>query len=250
VNHLDEAVLPAFRDGRAGDDRAAAERHLAACSGCREALEAARARQSGVASALAGLDEAFDIDAAREAVRTRLAAGRSVGPKPARRTLRRAAAVVLFFGVGGAAYAMPGSPLRPWLSHLRGGQSTESLSRPRTRPLTSTGETGVHLDVQDGPLRIVLNGVAAGTEIEVRLVDGATASVTAPRGTRFTTSGGRIEATTAPGTVHVELPRGVRPASVDADARTYLRATDEGIEIAGPVIERTDEVIRFRVPSR
>lgn len=249
MSHLDEAVLTALRDGRTGSDSAAAERHLASCPSCRKALEATRTREREVASTLAALDEPFDTDAAREAVRARLAPGTSTTPGPARRALRRAAAVVLLFGVGSAAYAMPGSPLRPWLSHLGGGRDTESVTTPQTNPVTSSVETGVHLDVQGGPVRIVLRGVVAGTEIDVRLVGGATVSVMAPRGTRFTTGEGRIEATTAPGTVHVELPRGVHPASLEVAGRTYLRVTDSGLDVVGPVIDRSDGMIRFAVPA-
>jgi hypothetical protein len=158
--------------------------------------------------------------------------------------------VALLLVAAGAAYALPGSPLRSWLA--RGdadGVRTTATVQPAPA-VTSDPETGVHLDVAGGPLRIVLNGVAAGTEIEVRWVSGTTASVMAPRGTRFTTSDGRIEAVTAAGTVRVELPRGALPASLVVSGRTYLRNGHAGLDVPGPVFERGEGVIRFRVPAR
>ncbi len=250
MSHLDEATLVALRDGEAHDGRSVAERHLESCPECREALAAAHARRDLIAGALASLDEPFDPAAARRIVRARARAAGAESPRFAQRVLRRAAAVTLLLAAAGGAYAMPGSPVRSWLSGSGDTRPTRPPSTPQGRPtVTSEVETGVHLDVEGGPLRVVLRGVEAGTEIYVRLVAGTTASVTAPRGTRFTTSDGRIEAVTAPGTVRVEFPREARPASLLVSGHTYLRNTDTGLDVVGPSIERTATSIRFRVPA-
>lgn len=249
MSHLDEATLVALRDGETGANGIEAERHLAECGACASALQELRARQASIADLLVELDEPFDVAVAKNAVRARLR-GRGAAPRFVHWSFRRAASVALLLAAAGAAYALPGSPLRSWLA---GGRDTGAMQTPatveNTPAMTSDTETGVHLDVAGGPLRIVLNGVAAGTEIEVRWVSGTTASVMAPRGTRFTTSDGRIEAVTAPGTVRVELPRGALPASLVVSGRTYLRNGNAGLDVPGPAFERGEGLIRFRVPA-
>jgi hypothetical protein len=48
----------------------------------------------------------------------------------------------------------------------------------------------------------------------------------------------------------VELPRGVVPVSLDVDGSILLRTTPAGLEVSGPVVERADAGITFRVPAR
>lgn len=249
MSHLDEATLVALRDGEIGESAIEAEHHLASCPACTSALRELRARQTSIADSLVDLDEPFDLVAARIAVHARMR-GRGTPPRLAHWSFRRAASVAFLLVAAGAVYAMPGSPLRGWLAGGKAGSEVQTPPTVQTTPaVTSDTETGVHLDVAGGPLRIILNGVAAGTEIEVRWVSGTTASVMAPRGTRFTTSDGRIEAVTAPGTVRVELPRGALPGSLVVSGRTYLRNGDTGLDLPGPVFERGDGLIRFRVPA-
>ncbi len=241
MNHLDEGALLAVRDGEAADE---AERHLEACEACRQALETVRLRRGFVADALSGLDEPFALAPAREAVRARASRGRLVRARTVRRSLRRAAGVALFLGAAGAAWAMPGSPVPGWLSRLEG--SAEAGSTAAASP---SAQTGVQMDMASGPARIVLTGAGPGTEIEVVLVDGTTAAVTAPRGTRYATSQGRIEAAVAPGAVRVRLPRGVHPATLEVSGRIYLRNTDAGLQVPGPATDRTGRTIHFTVPA-
>lgn len=251
MRHLDEAMLLALRDGEAAEGREAAERHLAECETCRNALAEVGSRREAIAQALAGLDEPIDVPSAREAVRARLGGHGHARGAVVLRSLRRAAVAALFLGAAGAAYAMPGSPLRAWLSHLGGeGAPAQTPSAPAAATQSRMAETGVHIDVGAGPVTIVLDGARAGTEIRVTLVSGTTAAVTATRGTHFTTAAGRIEAVVAPGIVRVRLPRDARPASIEVSGRVYLRGTGVALDVLGPTTERTDSVIRFEVPAR
>ncbi len=246
MEHLDEGTLAAIRDGEGTKE---AERHLETCVTCRRSLQALQRRGGLVAGSLSQLDEPFDAGFAREAVRTRVSAG-SARRRTARR-LGRAAGVLLFLGAAGAAYAMPGSPVRSWLAR-RGdaGKPQATVEATQTAPAASAAkETAVRMDLGPGPARIVLRGVRAGTAVEVTLVRGTTAAVTAPRGTRFATSRGWIEADVAPGTVLVELPRDVVPATLEVAGRVYLRNTDAGVQIPGPAGRHTDGSIRFTVPK-
>ncbi len=107
----------------------------------------------------------------------------------------------------------------------------------------------MRLSVPSGPLRVVLRDVLAGSEVRVVLVPGTEAAVFAPAGSRFTSASGRVEARVTPGEVRVELPTGVDPVSLEVGGRIYLRSTDAGLDVSGPVTSRTDDEIIFRIPG-
>ncbi len=76
------------------------------------------------------------------------------------------------------------------------------------------------------------------------------ARIAAAPGSSFSFTEGRAEATVALGPVRVELPRFAAEVSVEVDGRTYLRRTSAGLEVLEPVVEQTDEMIRFVIPGR
>lgn len=209
-----------------------------------------------VARSLQALDDDFDLEVARAAVRARVAAHTaeqsgtpSVVRHPARTAfwgLSRAAGILLV--TAAAAYAWPGSPVRQW---MRGSAAPETITTAAPAALTAPApeEAGVRVSVAGGALRVVLQEAAPGTEIHVRMIPGAEAAVYAPSGSRFTSAAGRLEARLTPGPVRVELPRGVDPVSLEVGSRMYLRGTDAGLEVTGPVTSRTDDEIVFRIPG-
>ena len=258
--HLVEGRLIALRDGvEAADDEARA--HLEACGTCREALATLRERGSEVARALHALDAGWDVELARAEVRARVAevtAARSRTPtlvgrrsRAAVLSLSRAAGILLV--TTAAASALPGSPVRRWLSdRMDGGESvaaTPTAAESAPTAARASESTGVRLSVPSGPLRVVLRDVAPGSEVRVRLVAGTEAAVFAPAGSRFTSATGRVEAQVTPGEVRVELPTGVDTVSLEVGGRIYLRSTDAGLEVSGPVTSRTDDEILFRIPG-
>ena len=69
MSHLTEGAILELRDGMPVDGEARA--HLDACEMCRTALEKAEGRAADIASALTDLDDRFEPESAREAVRAR-----------------------------------------------------------------------------------------------------------------------------------------------------------------------------------
>ncbi len=261
MTHLDEGRLLSLRDAPSGHDSEALE-HVASCEACRTALDAARKQGDAIESSLASLDEAWDLDSARAAVRARVAeeSGRAakatVVSTPRRRvrwSLSRAAGLVLLTAAGASA-ALPGSPVRGWLSSVFSGEESGGMDpavadAPATAATPESEDSGVRLAAAGGPLRILVQGLRPGEEVHVRLVPGDEAAVFAPVGGRFTSAVGRIEAVTAVGPVRVELPRGVTPVALEVNGRIYLRNTAGGLSVTGPILERTGSDIVFRLPN-
>jgi hypothetical protein len=261
MTHLDEGRLLSLRDAPSGHDKEAVQ-HVASCEACRSALDAARMQEEEITNALTSLDEAWDLDAARAAVGARVAeeSGRaaqaSVVPTPQRRmswSLSRAAGLVLLTAAGASA-ALPGSPVRGWLSEVFSSEvpavvNPAAVDAPATAAAPESEDTGVRLAAASGPLQIVVQGLRPGEEVHVRLVPGDEAAVFAPVGSRFTSAVGRIEAATTAGPVRVELPRDVTSVALEVNGRIYLRNTAEGLSITGPALERTDSGIVFRLPN-
>jgi len=250
VDHLDEALLTALRDGVAAPaDESRGRAHLDACVECRDHLAALEQRRTTVAAGLASLDTSFDLESARAAVR---AGAFPFRKRTHRAAWARAAGAVLFLGVATAAAALPRSPVRHWLSQIVHSRTT-AVPAPDSQaagPAAPAETTGVRLDVPSGPLHVVLGDVTAGTEINVRWIPGSEAAILAPLGSRFTSATGRLEARPAPGPVRVELPRGVVPTTLEVGGRVYLARTPEGLTVSGPVVRRDDDGFVFRTPDR
>jgi hypothetical protein len=98
-------------------------------------------------------------------------------------------------------------------------------------------------------MELVVRGAAAGSAIEVTWVDGASARVSAPDGSRFSLGGGRAEVDAAAGPVRVELPRRATFTSLVVDGIVYLQGSADRLDVRGPVTERSEDRIRFLVPS-
>jgi anti-sigma factor RsiW len=123
--HLDASQLQLLVDGELEPAAGPAARaHLAGCPECRARLEQARREVTEVDDWLRGVDHpppAVTVD--------------SVLARASRLRTRwwtRAAVIVAMLGLAGAAYALPGSPLRGWLdSLLRSGIEPRS-DRPES----------------------------------------------------------------------------------------------------------------------
>jgi hypothetical protein len=178
-------------------------------------------------------------------------AGRAPSGKPhGHAGWARAAGLVLFLATAGALAAMPRSPLRRWaraITHPAPPAMTPAVTGPEpTGPTAAAETTGVRLNVAAGPVRVALQGVADGTEVEVRWVAGSEAAIYAVVGSHFTSAAGRLEARPAPGPVRIELPRSAMPATVEVEGRTWLSRTATGLSVAGPVVRRDADVVVFR----
>ena len=247
MSHLTERAILELRDGVPVD--ADARAHLGGCEMCRTALEEAEARAADIASALTDLDERFDVESAREAVRARLAkheAGAGQRREPSVRTsfwtLGRAATFLLL--TTGALSALPGSPLREFIR----GREPQAPAPSELAPAVSVEPVGMRVIVEDGPVVVELDQVPSGTSIEVRWVAGPAVTVLGAPGSSFTSAEGRVRATITGGPVTIELPESISAASVTVNGRMYLQRSAGGESVSGPVVERDADRIRFIVP--
>jgi hypothetical protein len=249
MTHLDEATMVALRDG----DLTAGYplEHLRDCDACADEMKEASGRSHAIAEALASLDEPVDALRARAAVRRRLDArrGEQGGSRAwLRGHVGRAAALLAL--TAGAASALPWSPVRQWWA----GAPVETTAEPDPEPVVgavSQGApvAGISVAVPEGRIAVIVTGTEAGTVIDVRWVERATARVSAPSGSGFTYADGRAEVEAAPGPIEVQLPREADAASLVVDGRLFLERSGARLEVPGPAVERTAEGIRFVVPA-
>lgn len=245
MSHLDEATISRVRDGEPLE--AAPLEHARDCDACGGALAEARERAAVVQRALSALDSPVDVEAAKVAVRGRLDASREAGTRRRAWTghLGRAAAILLL--AAGAAWALPGSPLRRLWHREASERGPAVTSTPASG--RSAQPSAITVPLADGRIRVLVLGALPGSELSVIWGDQPTARITAPAGSRFTYGRGRAEVAPEPGPVTVELPRTATTASVEVDGTTYLSGSAEHPVASGPVIETAPGRVRFRVPG-
>ncbi len=257
MKHLDEGTLQALADGELPQgERRAAEAHLAACGACAAELASLRSDRSVLSAALARADVTPPTAAAQMSLRRRRAAA---GPwaGEARRALLRAAVLVLALG-GVAAAAVPGWPLREMIERAvapappaaaPGLAPAPAMAAPVPAPAPAAG---ISILPDDGEVRVVLNGAAAGLRVHTRVSGGELVEVSAAgaaAGARFRTGPGRIEVLDAgAGEVRIALPRGARAAVVEVDGRVYVAKEGERLRVMGPAARSaTAQETEFRV---
>lgn len=236
MSHLDVGAITTLRDRGLVDDDV--RHHAETCPVCRQALDDARERQDEVEQLLRTLDApgSLDVEAAKRKVRLRLDRKREAvyRPRPLFSfALGRAAALLLV--AAGVAYALPGSPLRSWLTD---GDGAEGVPTSTVEGAAATAFEGVQVAVPPGGLRIALLDVAADMPMEVRWVEGGQARIAGGPGARYAVSEGRTEARVASGPIRLELPLSGAPVTVEADGLVVLTRSDAGIEISAEVLER------------
>lgn len=248
--HPTDGLIRAFLDDEiepAGRQEILA--HLDDCAVCRGMVQEVRSRNDRVTLALEGLDTIPPTDFALAALKHRIR--EAAGPRFRIQGLGRAAAVALLL-LGGAASALPGSPVRHWISsgwnRITGRNAPEqSTTPPAESPLPSLAseEAGAGIGVPGGVVELRVEGLPEGEEITVLLVEGDQAGIYGPATTRFRTEEGKIEAFVAEGGIRVELPRAVNRATVVVNGIPYLRKSGDNLEILGPVKDSASAEIRF-----
>jgi len=246
MKHLDESQILAARDGEAL--ASPAQEHLEACTTCGAALEAARARAEIVAQTLSALDGPVEATAAKAGVRARLGSTRGSRWSWGGSHLGRAAALLLV--TAGAAAALPWSPVRTlWRPAEPETVPAASAVTAEGAPVSPTVETGIAVPVSDGFVQVVVRGADPGTVLEVTWTDQEAARLAAPAGSRFTYSAGRVEVDASRGRLGVELPINATSVSLEVDGRVYLSGSPTAPEVFGPMVEQTDEGMRFSVEA-
>ena len=238
MTHVEEGVLQAYLDAEVtAGARADIDRHLHSCSTC--AAELARMRNAAQLFTAALRDS--DVVAPMLPAQARWAATRHLErmlptPKP-RRAFARAAMFIVGLGAVASA-AVPGSPVRGWISDaltrvgLLDAPRTEQAPPPLPEPGPAVEEdvaesTTLTIDVVAGRVRIVLKNVSDDAAVEVRVVESERALVEATGAAaraRFRTGPGLLEVDgVAGGSVIVEIPRSATRAVVLRDGEMIYR---------------------------
>jgi hypothetical protein len=256
--HLDEEGLQRLLHGelsRAAETSARA--HLAECADCRRRASEADLEEREVGALLQVLDEPVPaIDAEMVAARagetsaSRLpdVATRRRGPRSSRHRpnslphadarreprLAWAAGIAVAVALAGAAYAVPGSPLRAWVATVVAWVGERSRPNPKTRPSV----TSVHsLETEPSAAGIA---VAAGQDLVIRftstqaeggvqvwLTDESDVVVRAPAGAAtFRSDVERlvIDNVGSAATFEIRIPRGAPRVEIRVgDRRVFLK---------------------------
>jgi anti-sigma factor RsiW len=223
--HLDEERLQRLNHGElASPQMAASLQHLAACDECRQRLEEIRKEESQVHELLGSLDTPppEHIEAVAQQVRAIALRARA----RVYSWLRRAAVLALVVGVGGIAYAIPGSPVRGWIHDV----TRKLTGRPETpAPAPTPGRTGVSgVAVAPGDrLSILFEPGAVGAELRIDLTDGSDVEVHGPAGAAaYTSSAGYllIRGRDSSAVLDVQIPRSAPWVEIRAqDERVFLK---------------------------
>jgi hypothetical protein len=180
--HLDVELVERLLHGELsrGAERDARD-HVAECGECRARLIAAERDQMEIFALLCQVDHPLSsVDPERFAASLRRKTGWG----------RWAAGILLFLGVAGTAYAIPGSPLRDWVrtAAMWVAGSEEPTKTPTQAQASDPGAAGIAA-IPGRDFVIVFESPEAGGTAEVSLTDAPEVTVRAPSGAARYTSG-------------------------------------------------------------
>jgi hypothetical protein len=232
MTHVEEGVLQAYLDAEvSAGARVEIDTHLQSCSACTAEMERIRTASQLFAAAVREADVAAPMLAAQ----ARLAAARKLprslpAPRP-RRALARAAMFVIGIAAVASA-AVPGSPLRAWISSaltsaglLEEQQSAAAPEAPREAPAVPRAggdATSFFIDPVDNRVQIILTDIAPSVTVRVEEAEDERASVEVAEARRFDRASGRFEVIgVESGTIVVRIPKGI-DAVVKQDGKTII----------------------------
>ncbi len=176
-----------------GELPAAAEKsareHVAGCADCRRLLAEAEREEREVYALLRSVDDP-PPPADPEAIALRAELATATARAEGVAWLRRAAAILLAVGIAGAAYALPGSPVRGWVHAIVekvSGRPAPSTVAPVPGGSPSIG-AGISV-LPDERLVILFKAAPGDGQIFVSLVDEPEVQVHGPTGAATFTSG-------------------------------------------------------------
>jgi hypothetical protein len=218
--HVDEEQLQRLLHRQLPSRAARSVRdHLAECADCRERFVTAERDDSAVFALLHEVDHAVPV-VDPEALFARLG-WTSLGWG------RWAAGLLLLVGIVGAAYALPGSPVRQWIRSaavwIGGSEPPASSTRAEASTLPVAGMVAV-----PGPRFVIaFESPESGGHARVSLTDGKHVTVRAPTGAAsFTSAANRLGIANAGtgATFEIEIPRTARRVEIRvAGARIFLK---------------------------
>jgi len=244
MSHVSEGTLLAIRDGElvSTDHRI----HLESCSHCMTLMDSARERSTQIEGALADVSPPIDLAAAKEAVRARLDARRAV-ERPRGRTyghLGRAAAILLLGA--GAAWALPGSPIRDWLQPST--PAVEHGPAAATELAIAVEAGGIEVRTTDA-FSVILTDVEVGVPIEIILLEGSVSRITAPAGSTYSFADERIEASLTGGPVRIEIPRSLTTVLIRVNGVAVMEGSAANPTLRGVVELDGDRTVIAAPPS-
>lgn len=261
--HARRGTLLALLDGEVDEAAARDLRlHLDRCDVCRRRAARLHREREHVRQGLSfGEGEGMGEAARLPELGSRSGAGAGARRRPWTLSLPRAAVLVLFLGVTGAA-AFPASPLHRWITRrweaLRApsapppatptGPKEEALPGPDApSPPPAPSPAGATLPVPEGgSITLWIHGLRPGAEITVELVEGDRAGIFAGRGTRYRYGPDLLEVLDPPGDVRVELPRGSGEVWVGVESKVLLRQREGGPEVLMEGIRWEGDRLRYR----
>jgi hypothetical protein len=220
--HLDEEQLQRLLHGElsSGEQRGARE-HLAKCTECHQRLVAAERDESEIFALLRQVDHPVPmVDAEHVAARAR-GTGVAWG--------RRAAGILLFLGIAGAAYAAPGSPVPDWVKSVVAWAGGEDRPAQEPKQVETRGAQMAGIAAVPGrEFVIAFESTEPGGQARVSLTDGVEVSVRAPIGAaRFTSAANRLVIANAGlgATFEIQIPRDAPRVEIRvAGERLWLKA--------------------------
>lgn len=254
-SHPSLALLSDFAAGRPAVSRGRLSDHLGRCTDCRHAITLMRAVVAAVH------DDAVAPAGTFDAIRRRRLAGERVllpvveafVPASTRsRMLRWAAALLL--ALGGAAAAMPGSPLRAWLARFGDERSVASVeSQPGITSPTSisplppdSSVAGVSVPIGSGRVGVTIIA-SASLRLRLRLgdLDGVDIRATgmAVNATFTMRSDGVTIRAPRGGEIMVEVPRRLREFELTVGTSRYAVKTGSGLHVSAPADTIAGEIV-------
>lgn len=238
--HLDETQVQGLLHGElARGDETAARAHLEACVACADRVDTASREEANVFALLSAVDHppprmsAHVIEA-----RARAEDGRR---------WRWAAGIVLALGIGGVAYAAPGSPLpqlvRALVTWVRPGNDV-AQTRSIAASSGAASMAGVAL-VPGEHLVIAFTSTQTRGEARVRLTDSAEVVVRAPNGAAtFSSDVDRlvIDNRGGTGTFEIQIPRSAARVEIIVNGEGRFRV-DRATVVDGPAASGNREYV-------
>ena len=217
--------------------------HLGTCADCQETVSRARRDEAEILGLLGAVDSdpppltAGDIANQSTMVRQH----------PPRR-LRWAAVILLGCVAGGAAYALPGSPLKSWLTRLFQEDSIAVIdSAAQSRETSPTpAVSGIAVD-PGSVLTIVFDPPRIGSRARVTVSDESRVSVEGPTGqVLFTSEPDRLRVTLLGDsvTILVRIPQGANRVEVRLGDRPVLIKRGTAVDTRYP----PDPTLGYLIP--
>ena len=244
--HVDKNRLQLLHHGELPPAEEAASRaHLSGCEACSQRLEVEEREEERVGALLGELDHPAPRRDFNEIERR--AGVRSL------RIARWAAVVALVLGLGGAAYAFPGSPLPRWIGAIveQVGGRMDPEPRPSPGEPPEGADAGIAVTLGQDFL-IVFHAPSAGGQVSVTLTDGVKLAIRAPRdAATFTLGEGRllVEDRGFGVTYEVEVPRTAPRVEIRAGDRLLFRKEGPSVTTAGLQQGSGSYLLRLSTPA-